>query len=102
MINLVVTCAKRKSLPVADGLHLGKVLPEAPIQERAAAWLRRLQAHEGPTTSAAELYIGEQWFVLRDFLREAPEVRLWVCSAGYGLVPGDAPVAGYSATFSTD
>jgi len=28
------------------------------------------------------------------------EVRLWVCSAGYGLIPADAPIRPYSATFA--
>jgi hypothetical protein len=29
-------------------------------------------------------------------------VRLWVCSAGYGLVHADAPLVPYSATFATN
>lgn len=102
MINLVVTCAKRKSLAIADGLYLGTVFSEGSLEERASVWLRRLRDYHGRTRSAAEMYVGEQWSVIRDFLRETDEVRLWVCSAGYGLVPGDAELAPYSATFSTD
>lgn len=102
MTNLVVTCAKRKSLAVADGLHFGTVFPQASLEERASVWLRRLREYHGRTRSAAEMYVGEQWSVIRDFMRETDQVRLWVCSAGYGLVPGAAELAPYSATFSTD
>jgi hypothetical protein len=102
MINLVVTCAKRKRLPIDPALRLRAVLPESSIEERAAAWLARLRDHGGAKLAAADLYVGEQWSIVREITRTNPSVRLWICSAGYGLVAAETALGGYSATFSTD
>jgi hypothetical protein len=46
------------------------------------------------------MYAGEHWDIARRLTRHHPGSRLWVCSAGYGLVPAEAPIRPYSATFS--
>lgn len=102
-VNLVVTCTKRKSRRPADALRLREVPPAAP-EERASAWLDRLRAGDGEVVPALDLYAGDHWSVIRE-LPDAGEwggveVRLWICSAGYGLIPADAGVLPYSATFS--
>jgi hypothetical protein len=52
-----------------------------------------------------DLYAGEHWGVAsRIATNSSPagsEIELWVCSAGYGLIPADAPILPYSATFAT-
>ena len=56
-----------------------------------------------PTTPAIDLYAGEHWDVARRLanLSDADtSVELWVCSAGYGLIPASAPSAPYAATFT--
>ena len=55
-----------------------------------------------PLIAARDLYAGEHWMVacgLPD-LAGGGRIRLWVCSAGYGLIPADAPVRPYAATFT--
>src|SRR5262249_50937168 len=57
-----------------------------------------------PTVTARDLYAGEHWRIIRslpDLSSSTENVRLWVCSAGYGLIPVDAQIRPYSATFST-
>jgi hypothetical protein len=49
---------------------------------------------------AAELYVGDHWCVVRE-LAGRPGVKVWVCSAGYGLVALDSPPRPYSATFAS-
>jgi len=53
---------------------------------------------------ASELYAGDQWLIaksLPDVARgNGLEANLWVCSAGYGLIPASAMIHPYSATFS--
>jgi hypothetical protein len=53
-------------------------------------------------TSAFCLYAGEHWDVARRLSSNSSNraTELWVCSAGYGLVPAEAPLRPYSATFA--
>ena len=101
-VHVVVTCTKRKTRSPLKGLRVREV--EAPTPEaRAEAWIDRLRGATGDVVPARELYAGDHWKVALSIPRSASpglEVRLWVCSAGYGLLPVDAPIAPYSATFS--
>ncbi|HEY4258779.1 MAG TPA: hypothetical protein VGM98_01410 [Schlesneria sp.] len=53
---------------------------------------------------ASRLYAGEQWQISRSLTEIAAQrqlhARLWVVSAGYGLVRADESLKPYSATFS--
>ncbi len=72
---------------------------------RAERWWRRLSTHGSETVRALDLYGGDHWSVARSLPAVAQasgsEAHLWVASAGYGLVPSDAQVRPYSATFAT-
>jgi hypothetical protein len=72
------------------------------MPERVHEWTARLSDPTIPALTARELYAGEQWDVAKRLGDEATgvAVRLWVCSAGYGLIPADAAIRPYSATFS--
>ena len=102
-IHIIVTCTKRKSRPVPRELQLGTV-PGRSVHKVSATWLERLQSNRLPLMLASELYAGDQWQIAKSL----PEVAydngidacLWICSAGYGLVPASAMIHPYSATFS--
>src|SRR5512132_4121876 len=101
-VHVVVTCTNRKKRPVPARLRLGS-LPSGSIARRVDTWIRRLceDANE-PTVAASDLYAGEHWTIVRslpDLSSNTENVRLWVCSAGYGLVPVDAQIRPYAATF---
>lgn len=102
-VNIVVTCTKRKTRPAGPFLRLRGIGGTSP-EERTETWLRRLQEAEAEPVRAEELYAGDHWSVARSLADVAAnagtEVKLWVCSAGYGLIPTSARVAPYSATFS--
>lgn len=53
---------------------------------------------------AKDVYQGDHWRVVSELptLATALGMRpeLWIMSAGYGLIPAEAPIHGYSATFS--
>jgi hypothetical protein len=56
-----------------------------------------------PQVSALELYAGEHWSVargLRALHRPGEVIRLWACSAGYGLIAAEVPVKPYHATLT--
>lgn len=102
-VNLIVTCTKRKALAIPRNFRLGSISGHS-LQHRAKLWIQRLSAATEPTTTAEKLYAGDQWQIARSLPSVGQDhgirVRLWVCSAGYGLIPSDAPLAPYSATFS--
>jgi hypothetical protein len=67
-------------------------------------WKNRLQQSRVKPVAAVDLYQGQHWAVVRELPATAHAVGyqadLWVASAGYGLVPGEAQVRPYSATFA--
>lgn len=100
-VNILITCTKRKTRSVPTGLRLGSV-PAGPPAERVPAWLSRLRACRGESIPAEGLYAGDSWNVIRSLASGgpgAPAVRVWVCSAGYGLLSLASKVHPYSATF---
>lgn len=101
-MHVLVTCTNRKTLPVPPRLRLDSV-PARSTTQLAREWARRLDGtSSGPLVVAENLYAGEHWMIARSLpsLPSHARVRLWVCSAGYGLIPADAEVRPYAATFS--
>lgn len=100
-VNIVVTCTKRKSRHVPPTLRLRTVRFEQ-LEKRVNDWVRRLTTFETQAVQASSLYAGDQWRIARELpdLTIGGTIRLWVCSAGYGLISADALIKPYSATFS--
>lgn len=75
---------------------------------RLSSWLHALTGRHDPgeLVSVGDLYGGDHWQVARALPARAAEhglaTRLWVCSAGYGLISGETVVFPYSATFSSN
>ncbi len=102
-INILVTCTSRKTLVPPARLRMRSVQKKT-IAERAKEWIDRLTVNSTPQTLAAELYCGEYWSIARSLPAVAREAgiaaRIWICSAGYGLLSPQSKVCSYSATFS--
>jgi hypothetical protein len=102
-VHLVVTCSNRKTAAVPADLRIASVAGEN-VRDRFTAWTSRLERTPSAKLAALDLYSGEHWQVARslpDIAQSAGNpVKLWVCSAGYGLVPADALLSPYSATFA--
>lgn len=100
-VHLVVTCANRKTRAVPDRLRLGDLREQRP-GHRFAAWTHRLSTTVVDRIPAVDLYAGEHWQIARNLPVSLPQpTNLWVCSAGYGLIAADTPIAPYAATFAT-
>lgn len=102
-IHIVASCTDRKRVPAPPELRLREI--RAPdIRTRARRWWDNLQAHSHSTTQAQDLYAGDHWRIVLELpaLADRAHLRphLWVASAGYGLIPADAAIRPYSATFS--
>jgi hypothetical protein len=103
-LHIVVACADRKSAPAGKPVRL-RAIKARSLEERCSSWWRLLTS-VSPSVSARELYVGDHWSVAKGLplLARARGFapRLWVASAGYGLVPEEAMLAPYSATFSAE
>src|SRR5437867_843027 len=103
VLNLVVTCTDRKTRSVPKACMLRDVHGRS-IEERVERWIERLEDGSEETLPAVDLYAGDHWSVARSLetvaVARGLEARVWIASAGYGLIPLRGLVRAYSATFS--
>ncbi len=104
VINLFVTCTQRKSREISSELRFRFLPAYETLEDLSVAWIDRLQERKGELVHASELYAGDHWQVVRSIknaTNNSPlDLRIWVISAGYGLISYDAPLQPYAATFS--
>lgn len=102
-LNLVVTCTDRKRFVPVDALRV-QTLPHGTVAERHKNWIERLRTVPSGLIPASDLYVGNHWHVVRGIVARAKSENIamdvWVLSAGYGLIPFDAPLKPYAASFS--
>jgi hypothetical protein len=102
-LHIIASCSDRKRAPIPPGLHL-RTVPAAAPETRARLWWNCLWEHPHPLRPARELYAGDHWSVILELPILATQAglqpHLWVASAGYGLIPADAAIRPYSATFA--
>ncbi|MCA9218384.1 MAG: hypothetical protein KDB27_35185 [Planctomycetales bacterium] len=76
------------------------------MQTKATLWCQRLNGSRAETLPARQLYSGDHWSIARSLesasTASGAGVRLWIASAGYGLIAMDTLLKPYSATFSSD
>ncbi|WP_437277883.1 hypothetical protein WME90_42720 [Sorangium sp. So ce375] len=103
IVQIVAGCTDRKRLPIPADLRIRAVRAKRP-GDLFGTWWRALEQHTSRAVPAVDLYGGDHWTVVRDLPRVAHDAgldaRLWVASAGYGLVPAEAHLRAYGATFT--
>jgi hypothetical protein len=104
VIDVIVSCSNRKKYPVRRGLSLRQVVNHD-ISKRVHHWLSNLRKVNASEHPSEELYAGDHWSIVRAIasqsLNRRVRARVWICSAGYGLVPYRAPLKPYRATFAS-
>lgn len=102
-LHIIASCTDRKHAAVPEPLRL-RAVEGGSVEARARAWWGRLQGHPVRRWAAEELYAGDHWHVVRGLPAEAARAglvaRLWVASAGWGLIPARVGICPYSATFA--
>lgn len=103
LIDIIVSCSNRKKFPVKRGLSLRQIALHD-LTRRANCWLSNLKNVAVPEHAVEELYAGDHWSMVRAMgsqsVNRRIRARVWVCSAGYGLVPYGASLKSYRATFA--
>ncbi len=103
-LNLIVTCTDRKRERPNRSLEASQ-LPKGSTEDRSKEWIRRMRTFSGEGRPAIDLYTGSQWHVIRgiidDAQRQTIRLRVWILSAGYGLIPTTARISPYSASFAS-
>jgi hypothetical protein len=102
-VNLVVSCSNRKRYETAPGLAAHELVG-FDVQTRLDSWRKRLKTVKAEKYPAEDLYMGEHWSVVRGIPSDATSrgwnVRLWICSAGYGLIRPSSHINSYQVTFA--
>lgn len=87
-----------------DMLRL-RTVPPGTVNERARSWCRRLKQSSEKPVRAEELYAGGHWTAIQSLQPLAEQAgfkpRIWIISAGYGLLSAGDYIHSYSATFSS-
>lgn len=103
ILNIIVSCTDRKRLTVPVRLR-ARAIGDLPIKQRFERWWERLSDAREQSVPAQDLYMGDHWQICRSLPAVARakgfRPKLWVTSAGYGLVAADAFLHPYSATFA--
>jgi hypothetical protein len=101
-LHIIANCADRKRLAVPGERRLGTHRARGSVS-RLSSFVKALSSAQDDSVEAKDLYVGPYWAVVRELPLVAEVSRiaasLWVASAGYGLVPSNAKLHGYSATF---
>jgi len=103
-LHIIANCADTKRASVPKVLRLSS-LRTTSVNRRAIQWRDRLAKYNGEPMPALNLYAGDHWAVVRSLPALANEFgfrsKLWIISAGYGLVPSETLLHPYSATFTS-
>mgnify|MGYP000885759014 CR=1 FL=1 len=101
-IHVVVSCSNSKTLPVPPEVQFRNIRKDPPNRS-FAAWSQALDELDVQRIPAWQLYKGDHWAVTKDImaLGSTRTVRVWVCSAGYGLIDSSQEIKPYAATFSS-
>jgi len=94
----VVTICTRRKKERASRLATAVALPVGAQAKVGSAWLKRLEALPA-NTLARDVYAGRGFSIARE-AAESAAGRLYVASAGLGLVPGGRKIPAYGLTVS--
>jgi hypothetical protein len=100
-VHVVVTCTNRKTAAIPAKLRLGSLSGQT-ADDLAQAWIARVANPVEQLLPARDLYAGEHWAIARGLPGSdaSHRTQLWVCSAGYGLIPAHALIQPYAVAFS--
>ena len=100
---VVATCSYGKRVVPTPDLEI-RSLPTGSIQARVQEWSTRLEGAATERVPARRLYKGDHWTIIRELddvgSATGLAVEVWIASAGYGLIPMNAEIASYGATFA--
>lgn len=102
-INLFVTCTSTKRFLPTGNIMLREVAG-ASLSDRFSAWKARIERSRSVSQSAVDTYYGGHWSVVRSligtFQSPPSDIRIWIVSAGYGLISPSDAIIPYGATFT--
>src|SRR5271170_886753 len=101
VINLVVTCTNRKRAAASSALQVRNLRGRS-SDLRISSWSKKLSREKQGAMPAAEVYKGDHWSVVNSIahLTSSIEIKIWIASAGYGLISPASHIVPYAATFS--
>jgi hypothetical protein len=96
--NVVVTCTSRKTADVPRLAQMRHVRNKV-LGGRIREWMDHLDRCEGEPKQAGALYCGSAWVPVARLIA-SKRARIWIISAGHGLITPETEICAYAATFS--
>jgi hypothetical protein len=100
---IVSTCSSMKRFPILSECALEGYAGEFHDQV-LNNWLDNLQDSNKKKFSAEDLYIGSHWKEIMTCAKRSRNAgfipKLWIVSAGWGLIPSDFKITPYTASFA--
>ncbi len=104
-LHIFSTCTNSKKKPELDSCLLSTCLKKN-YQSTVNEWMKRLNRSAIPRYTASKLYSRLHWQESLKCVKVAQEngfdAKLWILSAGWGLISADEKICSYSATFAPD
>jgi hypothetical protein len=102
-LTIISTCTNRKKTGGVSPILLDDCA-DGGWNQTLTNWLAHMQAPGRPKNPACQVYGGTHWHETLAGLASAIDngfhAKLWVMSAGAGLIPANHPIPSYSATFT--
>lgn len=97
-INVILTCSSSKKLETPPSLSLKNFKKES-VEELSKSWMSNILSNSFTTLPAIEMYKGVYWEVVKKLYNNSKINKIWVISAGYGLIDINYNISSYNIGF---
>ncbi len=96
-LHILVPCTGSKTKKTSPNLDFSNL--SGTLLEKFEKWCNNANK-ENNKHLAHDLYCGPAWSQVKIIKETFPAAKIWIVSAGFGLIPWDARIPSYSITFS--
>lgn len=97
-INIILTCSSNKKLEAPPFLSLKNYKKEN-VKKLSKSWMDNIINNSSSTLPAIKMYKGVYWEVVKKLYNNPKVNKIWVISAGYGLINVNDNISSYNIGF---
>lgn len=104
VFHVIVTCVSQKRVPRVESIADDDI-KKSNLSQLYEQWISKLENSNLPKIKAIDLYQGDLWnkyIQLYKLVSGLGSAKLWVISAGHGLIEADSEVVPYAITFQRE
>ena len=104
MMNIISSCTNSKKMIASKHLQIANYSTKLNLDEIIKVWKKSLESDSTTKIKALELYKGGAWkatIATKQVLATKFKTKLYIASAGYGLIDSEYEVHSYDSTFAS-